>query len=430
MVYECEEDLAKAYMMHKTLCRFFLHIVAEHNAFGQRIVAREKADWMRACGEALKKTEAMHARLMREYEQDYTQRERQAEEARQRQARLDQEQEDFAAAAALAKRLEKLASPSPPPPAAAAAAASASPSASATSSPSTAAAAGPATAAVSSPTVTGPSVEAAYSPYPSVHDSTPASYSVRPPTTATAPAPTPQQLLHQTHQWQAQQQARAPASAMPVPSAPPASSSTSTTIAAPTGPWAPFSTAVAPSSSIGVTPAEPARRVRVTPQISTTLRAIHLPTNVLADFYAFAQANTEANVETCAILCGRFDESTKDLWITHVLVPNQTATADTCVTTDEEQLIALQIEKDLLTLGWSAERRRGRAGGREKGRCGRVLITPWLSADRLSCSLLLFLVPSCPPTRTPAPAAPGSTRTLPSRASSRRSTCTRTSRTS
>jgi hypothetical protein len=47
--------------------------------------------------------------------------------------------------------------------------------------------------------------------------------------------------------------------------------------------------------------------------ISETLWPIPLPTNVLADFYAFAAANTDANVETCGILCGRFDATTRHL---------------------------------------------------------------------------------------------------------------------
>jgi hypothetical protein len=97
----------------------------------------------------------------------------------------------------------------------------------------------------------------------------------------------------------------------------------------------------------------PAAATRTPPVISETLRPIHLPANVLADFYAFAAANID--VETCGLPLRsiRCDDASPR-WITHVIIPNQTATADTCCTTDEEQLIALQIHHDLLTLGWAS----------------------------------------------------------------------------
>lgn len=125
-----------------------------------------------------------------------------------------------------------------------------------------------------------------------------------------------------------------------------------------TAPSAPDFPAVTAGARDVAPPSQPAApqpsvaRARSTPEIPSTLRPIHLPRNVLADFYAFAAANTLANIETCGILCGRFDSASRHLWITHVLIPNQNATADTCVTTDEEQLIELQTQFDLLTLGW------------------------------------------------------------------------------
>eukprot|EP00128_Syssomonas_multiformis_P014389 Colp12_sorted_trinity150504_noHs@33951 len=40
------------------------------------------------------------------------------------------------------------------------------------------------------------------------------------------------------------------------------------------------------------------------------------------------------------------------LHVTHLLVPKQEGTSDSCTTTDEEQLFAYQHSHDLLTLGW------------------------------------------------------------------------------
>jgi proteasome lid subunit RPN8/RPN11 len=112
---------------------------------------------------------------------------------------------------------------------------------------------------------------------------------------------------------------------------------------------------------------------------------------VLAEFYDVAASNTLANIETCGILCGKFvqpdgedlpagvDATTADdddddafpaaadgsssqpppprppkksFRVTHVLIPRQTATADTCNAMDEEHIYGVQDEMKLLTLGW------------------------------------------------------------------------------
>ena len=127
------------------------------------------------------------------------------------------------------------------------------------------------------------------------------------------------------------------------------------------GAWPPPPPPLPASSAPPVAAATAKPRQRTAPPMPTTLRPIHLPSNVLGDFYAFAKANTDANIETCGILCGHLDEAedqsgsaaaAQGFRITHVLIPNQTATADTCVTTNEEDLISLQMQYDLLTLGW------------------------------------------------------------------------------
>jgi STAM-binding protein len=403
LVYECEGDLARAYMMFKTLCRFFLHIVASHNAFGSKLHTKERLQFTRTCNESLKTIEAMHVKLLKQYEQDFLDHQAQLEadttanrRAEEETRRKEQELRDFETAAALAQSLKDL-SPSPPPATAATASAALVAAAAATITIATTAvpmsAASVASGASAVPAAAMSFESASSLPpsvaYPSVHPAPAATAgsAVHPSQAPRPAAPQPRQFHSQHHlqqaqlPWQQPQQQFAshqpqsqapppqsrfqqpPASIPPTPhytshpSIPPRSTQDLPAASAPD--LSQFSYAQPPpqihagacTPSSAPAPA-PAAATRTPPVISETLRPIHLPTNVLADFYAFAAANTDANVETCGILCGRFDATTRDLWITHVIIPNQTATADTCCTTDEEQLIALQIHHDLLTLGW------------------------------------------------------------------------------
>ena len=38
--------------------------------------------------------------------------------------------------------------------------------------------------------------------------------------------------------------------------------------------------------------------------------------------------------------------------ITHLVIPKQTATSDSCTTTNEEEMFDIQDKYDLVTLGW------------------------------------------------------------------------------
>jgi proteasome lid subunit RPN8/RPN11 len=82
------------------------------------------------------------------------------------------------------------------------------------------------------------------------------------------------------------------------------------------------------------------------------LFSTQVPSNILQDFYHSAESNTIANIETCGVLAGKFNNQTKSFHITHVILPTQSATADTCVTSEEESLIEVQTKYDLLSLGW------------------------------------------------------------------------------
>lgn len=41
--------------------------------------------------------------------------------------------------------------------------------------------------------------------------------------------------------------------------------------------------------------------------------------------------------------------------ITHLLIPKQEGTPDTCMTTHEEEHFTFQDERDLMTLGWVSD---------------------------------------------------------------------------
>lgn len=55
-------------------------------------------------------------------------------------------------------------------------------------------------------------------------------------------------------------------------------------------------------------------------------------------------------METCAILAGELRQNT--FTITHLLVPKQSGTSDTCAASNEEELLVEQERLALITLGW------------------------------------------------------------------------------
>ncbi|XP_029710205.1 STAM-binding protein-like [Aedes albopictus] len=81
-----------------------------------------------------------------------------------------------------------------------------------------------------------------------------------------------------------------------------------------------------------------------------SLRSVIVPTNTMAKFLALASHNTTSNVETCGILAGRLAQNR--LLITHVIVPKQRGTSDSCTTMNEEDIFNYQDQHNLITLGW------------------------------------------------------------------------------
>lgn len=80
------------------------------------------------------------------------------------------------------------------------------------------------------------------------------------------------------------------------------------------------------------------------------LRTLYLPSALRDRFLSIALPNTRANLETCAMLCGTL--ASNALLVTHLVIPEQESTSDTCETTNEGALFDYCDSVDLMVLGW------------------------------------------------------------------------------
>uniref|UniRef100_A0A6A7FZ57 STAM-binding protein-like A n=2 Tax=Hirondellea gigas TaxID=1518452 RepID=A0A6A7FZ57_9CRUS len=81
-----------------------------------------------------------------------------------------------------------------------------------------------------------------------------------------------------------------------------------------------------------------------------SLRRVRLPQKMVDQFMLLAATNTARNIETCGVLAGIMRKG--ELHVTHLLIPKQSGTPDSCTTQHEEQLFAVQDKHDIITLGW------------------------------------------------------------------------------
>lgn len=84
--------------------------------------------------------------------------------------------------------------------------------------------------------------------------------------------------------------------------------------------------------------------------IEGDLRPVVIPSTLMDKFLQLAQKNTSSNIETCGILAGKL--ASNQLTITHVIIPKQKGTSDSCTTMNEEELFDKQDQLNLITLGW------------------------------------------------------------------------------
>ncbi|XP_019878570.1 STAM-binding protein-like [Aethina tumida] len=80
------------------------------------------------------------------------------------------------------------------------------------------------------------------------------------------------------------------------------------------------------------------------------LRTIIIPMKVMTLFQVKAASNTNNQVETCGILTGKLENH--QLKITHLIIPKQKGTADSCITMNEEEIFDIQDQYNLITVGW------------------------------------------------------------------------------
>ena len=79
-------------------------------------------------------------------------------------------------------------------------------------------------------------------------------------------------------------------------------------------------------------------------------RWLRVPADIPHKFLQLATDNTRRNLEFCGILCGSLQRNVFN--ISHVIIPQQTATPDSCTMLNEEDLFDVQDRHSLITLGW------------------------------------------------------------------------------
>lgn len=80
------------------------------------------------------------------------------------------------------------------------------------------------------------------------------------------------------------------------------------------------------------------------------LRTVLVPLVLMEKFLFLAKSNTTNNIETCGILAGKL--ASNKFSISHVILPKQIGTSDSCTTMNEEELFDFQDQYNLITLGW------------------------------------------------------------------------------
>lgn len=91
-------------------------------------------------------------------------------------------------------------------------------------------------------------------------------------------------------------------------------------------------------------------RARYATEGGQPLRTVFLPSELRQRFLAVARPNTQRNLETAGILCGKL--SRKAFFITTLVIPHQLSTSDTCTTINEEVLFEYIDQHELFILGW------------------------------------------------------------------------------
>jgi STAM-binding protein len=108
------------------------------------------------------------------------------------------------------------------------------------------------------------------------------------------------------------------------------------------------------SENRSMTPVQAARDYTFKPSAylenGNPLRTVFLPPYLRHKFLQYAAPNTRNNLETCGMLCGTLISNA--LFISHVVIPEQESTSDTCETINESAFFDYCASEDLMVLGW------------------------------------------------------------------------------
>ncbi|KAL2163304.1 hypothetical protein VTH06DRAFT_5361 [Thermothelomyces fergusii] len=102
--------------------------------------------------------------------------------------------------------------------------------------------------------------------------------------------------------------------------------------------------------------AEPAPEKRITfrpagyLENGEPIRPVFLPSTLRHKFLKLAADNTRRGLEMCGVLCGTTVNNA--LFISHLVIPEQRCTPDTCETENESVMLDYCITNDLLVIGW------------------------------------------------------------------------------
>ncbi|KAH6623276.1 hypothetical protein F5144DRAFT_357176 [Chaetomium tenue] len=80
------------------------------------------------------------------------------------------------------------------------------------------------------------------------------------------------------------------------------------------------------------------------------IRPVFLPSTLRQKFLAIAANNTRQGLEMCGMLCGTTVNNA--LFISHLVIPEQRCTSDTCETENESGMLDYCITNDLIVIGW------------------------------------------------------------------------------
>ncbi|KAL0228649.1 hypothetical protein GEMRC1_013269 [Eukaryota sp. GEM-RC1] len=86
--------------------------------------------------------------------------------------------------------------------------------------------------------------------------------------------------------------------------------------------------------------------------VSLDPKQIRWPTSLVASFLSHIVDDVNSNTESCGLLCANSDLNCDPLSITHLILPEQTGTAESCTVTNETSLIPAIEDNNLVIVGW------------------------------------------------------------------------------